>query len=367
MGEKTLEPTEHKLEESRKKGQVAVSKDLANCLKLLIAVEATFALEQTARNSLAQLFDLAFRGPGLAFTDLFSSMVASMGTLLAIAFCIYTLICIFSGVVGYWGQFGVLFAPDPLIPSPDKINPLSTIKNIFTMKKLNEMMIAIAKLVVFSIMTYLIMRWELTKIIRLSGGNPHQVYAAAMELLHGLFRVLLGFSLILAILDFFAQKAGHTKQLRMDMEEVIREHKENEGDPLIKSQRRNLSMEILNAAPVARTEEANAVVVNPTHFAVALLFEPTIGIKVPVVCAKGAGPTALAMIERATELGIPVIRHVWLARTLFATARDRRMIPRNLFDSVAFLYTVVEHLNNKGLGYMVLDESESPPKSDETH
>jgi type III secretion protein U len=361
MSEKTLDPTDHKLKESRDKGQVAVSKDLANCLLLLLGIEAAFALEEMARSNLAQLFDHALRGPQFAFHDILASMVHATSTLLAIAFVIFALIAIVAGVVGYWGQFGVLIAPDPLIPSPDKINPLSTLKQIFTKKKLNEMLISILKMVSFTILTYLIVRWELPKIVNLSGGNPAQVYVAAMALLHGLFRVLLLLSLILAVLDFFAQKAGHIKELKMSIDEVIREHKENEGDPLIKNQRRQIAMEILNADPVARTEEANAVVVNPTHFAVAMLFDPDNGIGVPVVCAKGAGPTALAMIERATRCGIPVIRHVWLARTLYATAKERKAIPSNMFDPVALLYSVVEQLKLHGLGYLVLDESESPP------
>ncbi len=361
MAEKNLDPTAHKLKESREKGQVAVSKDLANCLLLLLGVEAAFGLEKMARANLAQLFDHAFRSPQFDFHDIFSSMLGAMATLLAIAFAIFALITIVAGVVGYWGQFGVLIAPDPLIPSPDKINPAATLKQIFSKKKLNEMLIAILKMVGFCILTYLIVRSELPKIVNLAGGNPTQIYVAAMALLQGLFRVLLLLSLILAVLDFFAQKAGHIAELKMSIDEVIREHKENEGDPLMKNMRRQIGMEILNADPVTETQQANAVVVNPTHFAVAMLFDPEGGISVPVVCAKGAGPIAKAMIECATERGIPVIRHVWLARTLYATAKERKPIPHNMFDPVALVYSVVEQLKLHGMDYMVLDESENPP------
>jgi type III secretion protein U len=364
MAEKTLEPTEHKLEESRKKGQIAVSKDLAHCLLLMVGVEAAFGMEKMARSGIGQLFELAMRAPAHPFKEIYPNMLIVIGTILGMAFCIFGLITIVCGVVGYWGQFGVLFAPDPLIPSPDKINPLSAIKQMFSVKKLNETLLALFKMIVFGILTYLTTKWELPNLVGLAGGSVEQSYLAAITLFRHLFRMLLIVSLVLAVIDFFVQKAAHIKQLKMSIDEVIREHKENEGDPMIKGQRRNLALEILNADPVQQTEGSNAVVVNPTHFAVAMLFDPAQGIKVPMVCAKGSGPTALAMIARATEKGIPVIRHVWLARTLFATAKSRKAIPRSLFDPVALVYTVVDHLKDvQGQGYVILDESGLPPES----
>jgi type III secretion protein U len=362
MAEKNLDPTDHKLEESHKKGQVAVSRDLAHCLLLFVGVEAAFGLEKMARSGIGQLFDLAMRAPAHNFKEILSGMLVAVGMILAVAFCTFGLIAIVCGVVGFWGQFGVLFAPDPLIPSPDKISPLSTLKQIFSVKKLNEILLGIFKMIMFGILTYLTTKWELPNLVGLAGGNTEQIYGAAMALFRHLFHLLLLVSLILAVLDFFVQKAAHIKQLKMSIDEVIREHKENEGDPMIKGQRRNLALEILNADPVEQTGEANAVVVNPTHFAVAMLFDPAQGIKVPMVCAKGSGPTALAMIARATEKGIPVIRHVWLARTLFATAKSRKAIPRSLFDPVALVYTVVDHLKDvQGQGCVILDESGLPP------
>lgn len=360
MSEKTLAPTPHRLQDARKNGQVPISRDLASCVLLGLGVETVFALEALCRDRFSELVDLSLRAPGGDFTTVLSGMAAASGTLLFLSFLVFLGIGVVAGVLGYWGQFGVLFSAKPLTPSFDKINPVNTLKNIFSRKKLMEVVIAICKLVAMGLLSYVVIRSELPDLVGLAGGGPGHAYAAALAMLRGLFHILFGLSVFLAVFDFIVQRQAHTRQLRMSFEEVVRENKENEGDPLIKGARRELAFEWLNADPVSQTENANAVVVNPTHFAVAMFFDPEKS-PVPTVCAKGRDEVARAMIRRAHEKGIPVIRHVWLARTLFATAKEKTAIPRALFDPVALLYSVVEQLEAQGGGYLELDGSEHPP------
>jgi type III secretion protein U len=112
---------------------------------------------------------------------------------------------------------------------------------------------------------------------------------------------------------------------------------------MIKQKRKQLAHEWANSAPVAKTQDANALVVNPTHFAVAMLYDPKEA-AVPIVLAKGKDELARAMIQRAKECGIPVIRHVWLARTLYATCRPDTFVPKSSYEAVAYVYAVVNEL-----------------------
>ena len=127
------------------------------------------------------------------------------------------------------------------------------------------------------------------------------------------------------------------------IDEIKREYKESEGDPMVKGTRKQLAREWANEQPAARTESANAVVVNPTHFAVALLYDPEAA-PVPLVLAKGKDEIAHAMIARAHQLGIPVLRHVWLARTLYATGRPDTVIPKASYEAVAHVYAVIQEM-----------------------
>jgi type III secretion protein U len=150
----------------------------------------------------------------------------------------------------------------------------------------------------------------------------------------------------------------------MDMEEIKREFKESEGDPMVKGQRKQLAREWANEAPAAKTEKANAVVVNPTHFAVAMFYDPKEAM-VPIVLAKGKDDIAQAMIQRAREFNIPVIRHVWLARTLYATGRQDSVIPKSSYEAVAQVYAVVNELvamNDLGRN-VELESLGEPPES----
>lgn len=363
MSEKTLDPTDHKLREARKKGQVPISRDLATCLIITAGIETAFALEQACRRQWAELMDLALRGPGLNFASVVDALLTSSGMLFGASCAIFLVVIVVSSVVGYWGQFGVMFSTHTLIPDINKLSPAATLAMIFSTRKLGEIGIAMFKLTAVGVLAYAVIRSELPAMAGLASGSPDQAYNATVTMLRGLFHVVLMALVFLSVVDFLVQRHAFTKGQRMDFEEVVREHKENEGDPLIKSARRGLAFEMLNSDPVSKTAKANAIVVNPTHFAVALLFDPE-SQPVPMVCAKGADEVAQAMIRCAQARGIPVIRHVWLARTLFAVAKEDKVVPKTLFDPVALVYSVVEQLRLQGSSYCELDNSGRPPNED---
>ncbi|SFV13941.1 type III secretion system export apparatus subunit SctU [Pseudoduganella namucuonensis] len=341
--DKTEEPTDKKIEDARKKGQIAMSRDLAKVGPLLAIAEIAFITEPQWRGAVHSQMELGLMRIGQPFLPALMEVMTGSGILLLITFLMCFVVCIPVAVVFHWGQFGILIAPEAATMKFDKLNPVNGIKGIFSKKKLFEVMISVAKASLIGWFVYIQVRSELPSIIQLAGGSPSDAYFGFIGMLRDIFHALVGVCILVGIVDLGIQKAFHKKDLMMDKEEIKREYKESEGDPMVKGQRKQLAREWANEEPAARTENANAVVVNPTHFAVAMFYDPSEAM-VPVVLAKGKDDIAQAMIRRAREHNIPVIRHVWLARTLYATGKADNVIPKSSYEAVAQVYAVVNEL-----------------------
>ncbi len=360
MSEKTHDPTPGRLEQARKKGQVPVSRDLARVVVGWPVAEAMFALEGKGREAVYQLFELALRWHTMSFDAALAQMVHGSLLLLGVSAAVALLLVPLLAIAGFWGQFGVLIAPESLTPSIEKIDPVNAAKNLISAKKLQELGLGLLKVLLLGVLAYATIRDELPDIVALAGGDPHHLYDATLTLVKGLFRMCMLAMLVLAAVDFGVQRMAHIKSLRMSFDEIIREYKENEGDPMIKGERRALAQELASSGPAEQTDGANAVVVNPTHFAIAMFYDG-VNTRVPVVLAKGVDESAQAIIARARARGIPVIRHVWLARTLYATAKENQAVPKPTFEAAAMVYAVAEVMRERGLTDAVLDESALPP------
>jgi len=342
-----------------------MSRDLARLATLAAVGELAFLTESLWRGAIQSLMELAVMGVGKPFLPALGEMLMSAGMLLLAVFGTFFILCIVVGVAAHWGQFGVLIASESVTPNIDKLNPVNGFKQLFSKKKLMELLLTVGKAVLIGWIIFLLVRTQLPNIVQLSGGAPKDIYAGFITILRTIFHVIIVVCLCIAVLDFAVQKHAHTKSLMMDMEEIKREHKESEGDPMVKGQRKQLARELAMSGPAAKTENANAVVVNPTHFAVAMRYDPEGDAPVPVVVAKGKDDIAQGMIRRARECGIPVIRHVWLARTLYATCRDDMVVPKSSYEAVAHVYAVVHELyaaDKTGMS-VELENYGDPPES----
>jgi type III secretion protein U len=347
VSEKSEQPTDKKLRDSKLQGQVAVSRDLARLLTLTVVAELTLGTESLWRQAVLGLMEEALQGSRAPFSNAMPALLTHAGMLLLAVFATFLLVCSVAAVVGFWGQFGILISPKTMTPKLDKLNPVNGVKQLFSKKKIIELLLNIFKCTVIGLMMFKFIREQLPTILQLSSGEPKDIYFGFIRILTSILHSVLLVCLVLAAIDFFVQKNAHIKSLRMDREEIKREFRESEGDPMVKSARKQLARQWANEAAPAKTEEANAVVVNPTHFAVALLYDDK-QTPVPVVLAKGKDEVAQAMIARARECGIPVIRHVWLARTLYATCREDMAVPKASYDAVADVYAVVYELHASG-------------------
>lgn len=340
---KNLEPTEHKKKKAREKGQVAQSQDVTRLINLVVVAELAFFLESKWRESIHSLMDFGFSVVGKPFIPSLNALLSGAALFVALVFFIFAILLPLVSTLSHWGQFGVLVAPQALTPKFEKLNPVSGLKQIFSMKKLTELFMTIAKVAAIALIVFLVNRSELNAILQLAEGTPKDSYAAFITLLRKTFHIALILCIVLALIDLAIQRHFHLKELRMDMEELRKEFKELEGDPLIKNKRKEIARELAGQDPVVATQEANAVVVNPTHFAVALFYDMDAE-GVPLVVAKGRDRIAQAMIERARERRIPVIRHVWLARTLYASCKPNTFIPKSSYEAVAYVYAVIHYL-----------------------
>lgn len=234
-------------------------------------------------------------------------------------------------------QVGVLvtFKPLSLEEGIKKLNPIQGFKRIFSMKQLFELVKSFLKILIIGWTIYSVVVGTMGPILMSVDMSP----AAALGLAGGLLmtiaeRVALAIGVI-AVIDYFFQKWQYEKSLRMSHKELKDEYKKLEGDPLVKSRQRQKQMEMAMSAMRGSVADADVVVTNPTHFAVALAYKPKQGMKAPKVVAKGKDRQAFEIRRIAEENFILVVEDPPLARTLFAQVPVDADIPPELFQAVA--------------------------------
>lgn len=347
MAEKTEQPTDKKLEDAREKGQVPVSRDMARLATFFVLGQIAFVTESMWHSEIDRLFSLSLQRLGQPFLPAFAEIVTAAGRLLLIVFGALSVTGVVVAIIAYWGQFGILLSSKSMGLKFERLNPVQGMMQLFSKKKLVDLCASLLKALLIGYVLYILIVDQLPTILKLSGGTPRDIYYGFISILTLIFKIAVGICFSFALVDLVSQRYFHTKSLMMSLDEIKREYKESEGDPIVNGTRKQLARQWANEGPAARTEDANAVVVNPTHFAVALLYDRE-SAPVPVVLAKGKGETAQAMIARAHACNIPVIRHVWLARTLYATAKPDSLIPKASYEAVAHVYAVIQEMNESG-------------------
>ncbi len=348
--EKTEKPTEKRLREARKKGQVSKSQDLTSALMLISAVlifwlsgtvMATILLK-TMRNGIETAGSFTGTLTRERASDALFQGVMDMALALAPLF-----VFLFAGAILFnYIQVGSIFAFEGIKPDINKLNPTEGFKQKFLKSRAY---IELGKTLLKSIVTFVVVAWvlyaEIPNIVALSGQNVEVVVAYTFNLI---LRIgfYVGFLFLgLAVGDFFLQRFLFLNQMKMSKQEVKQEHKESEGDPLIKWLRRNMHREILAQSSVAAVKNANVVLVNPTHVAVALKYDRG-AMGAPTVVAKGADLIAKQIREIAKKENVPMMRDIPLARALYELDLDAE-IPEELYETVAEVLRWVYTLNQE--------------------
>jgi type III secretion protein U len=332
--EKTEEATEHKLEQAREEGQLAKSQDAAMAASTL-AVVATLlflgeGLGQRMRAIVGEALDIQVGD--LALDTIYKRM-ASMALEAAMAIAPFVVAAALGAILGLAAHVGLKVSPKAVQIKFDNLNPAQGIKKVFSLKSL----LTLAQLLLKAVAIGIVM-WQLVLyLLPLISGAVYQStesigvisWRAVTKML--VFGVLL--FVVLAPLDYALQRYLFMKGQRMSKDETKREHKGLEGDPDIKDKRKQLAREFAQEAPKRAVARADALIVNPTHYAVAIRYRPDEG-GVPIVLAKGVDEAAMILRGFAEAQGVPIFAHPPLARALHEVLVDRP-IPEELFEPVA--------------------------------
>ena len=345
--EKTEEPTPKKIEDAKKEGNVPKSMDFTGFFGLLISFGAFLALSsfmyQNLKNEL--YYFLSTIGKPLTKSDVAYLSFSALKSIMVVALPI-ALAVLVAGVIGNLAQFGFIFTTKPLTPDLKKIDPIKGLKNLFSLKKLIDGLKITAKVAIaFAVGGYFFLDYisELPKIERfdfvdqLNWLNDKGIAIASVMLL---------VFFVFGVIDIAIVRYRYFKDLRMSKNEIKDEFKQTEGNPEVKAKIKQIQRQISQNKMMQDVPKADVVITNPTHFAVAILYEKDVG--VPKVVAKGADIIAVKIKEIARENGVMIYENKFLARELYKRVDVGESIPGDLFAAVAEVLAFVYKTNNKG-------------------
>ena len=346
-GEKTEEPSDKKIQDARKKGDVWKSQDLKSVLGFVVSMGVLKAMWPTWENRINTMFRFTFESiahPELLAQATRDALTMGLWNVLLLALPIVVSCALVGGLTDFL-LVGALFSPEVLVPKLEKLNPLAGFKNLFSKKQLMEMPKSILKIGITGFVVFLVIEDALRLIVLTVTQAPHVTMALLGELI---FRLVVRVSLVylaFAIFDVWFQHYSYRKKLMMSMEEVKREYKDSEGDPHNKAKRKEMHHEIIEGAQMAAVAEADVVVTNPEHVAVALKYDKNRDTAPRVLC-KGLDNRAQSIKALARQHDIPTLRNVPLAHALFRVEVGHE-IPESLYDAVAEVLNFVYGLHNK--------------------
>jgi type III secretion protein U len=241
------------------------------------------------------------------------------------------------GVLTDFLQIGPVLAFDKVTPDLSKLNPVEGAKRMFSMDNVIEVIKALIKTVLLFTVGWLLVKSALPQIVMLARSaelSAQAISGMIWSLTVKLMAWTVALFALLSLLDAAYQRWSFTKKMRMSMRDIKQEMKESEGDPYIKGQRRQLAQEWSQRNATNAARNASALVVNPTHIAIAIDYDRELN-PVPTIAAKGEDHVARAMRQAAEEAGVPIVRNIPLARDLLKRAEVGEIIPADLFDVIA--------------------------------
>jgi flagellar biosynthesis protein FlhB len=346
--ERTEAATPKKRAELRRRGQVAKSQDLTSMVVFVGVIVCIHSVGGASVGHLQNYMKGALSG--MSDTSLSINTLNTHATqaafLLLRTIGPFLLTAMLLGVLSCMLQTGFLIAPQAMKPDFTRLNPLSGVKRLVSGRGLVETVKACGKLAIISWIAYATISGGYAELLGTINQDVPTMLAAIGELLYRLALRIALFLLILAAADYGYQRWSFEKSIRMTKEEVKQESKQQEGSPLVKSRIRARMRQIARRRMMESVPTADVIITNPTHFAVALKYDPlTMG--APQVVAKGADILAQKIRDLAREHDVPIIENPPLARNLYKTVEIGREIPPELFGAVAEILAFVYQVNRR--------------------
>ncbi|WP_397541801.1 EscU/YscU/HrcU family type III secretion system export apparatus switch protein [Roseovarius salis] len=348
--DKSHEPTRHKLEEARKKGEIARSADLNTAAAYggILVTAVAFGAASTERVS-AALMVLIDQSDGLAplfFDGPAAAPAAGLLLALVLGLAVWFVVPAACALLSVLAQKSLILAPSKLQPRISRVDPVQNAKNKYGPTGLFEFAKSFAKLLFYSLLLGAFLVYRFSDMAGAIHAEPVMVGALMARLMIEFMSVVLVISLVIGGVDYLWQHYDHLRRNRMSHRDVKEEHKQHEGDPHMKQERRQRGTRIATEQMMADVPDAEVVIVNPSHYAVALAWSRLPG-SAPVCVAKGVDHLALAIRERAVEAGVPVRRDPATARALFATTTIGEEIAPDHYRAVAAAIRFAEAMRRK--------------------
>ncbi|MCM2350330.1 MAG: flagellar biosynthesis protein FlhB [Bacteriovoracaceae bacterium] len=346
--EKTEEPSQYKIDESRKKGDVASSKELSSVLilsgSLLTLILCGLFIFEQFTEYIDWLYRQNFRTVYTPekFSEIFRH---SMWTLLkCVAPSFGASVCL--GVLSQFIQIGFLYSPEILNADIERINPIKGFGKLFSKKALVEAVKGVFKFIVVIVITYSVMKDNVGSFLGFLHAEAGQSLMFGQYLMAKLgFSILLGLGVV-ALADFAWEKWSYRQKMMMTKQQAKEEAKEKDGNPEVKQKIRQIQRQMAQKRMMDDVKSADVIVTNPTHISVALKYDGQTMVA-PAVMAKGADHLALRIREIAKENDIPIVENIMLARTLYKTVKVGHGVPRTLYKAVAEILSFVYKLKRK--------------------
>ncbi len=357
-GEKSEEPTPHRLREAREKGQVAKSKEITTALLLIfsymlfryVGVSTWYNLTSMAQSIFSQIpntgeFTMSFAG--------YILLLGIQGLALALAPLFGLTIIIAFAAEAF--QTGLLFSFDPLSPKLERLSPAEGFKKMFSLQGFVELIKSIVKIVIVFWILWLAIRDDIPSITILINSQPWDAVVLGGSIAYKIaFRVGM-FYIAIALLDYLYKRWEYMRGLKMTKQEIKEEYKRLEGDPMVKQRMRELQRQVAYQRMMQAVPQADVVVTNPTHVAVALKYEAP-KMKAPTVLAKGERKAAEEIRRIADSAFVPIVENEPLARSIYRTTDIGKQIPGELYQAVAevlaFVYKIKKQRTEKLKAYL---------------
>lgn len=345
--EKTEEPTAKKIEDARKEGNVPKSQDASGVMTLFIAILAFLLLFPYMSNHMLALSKYYFSllGMPLDRAMMVDIAIVTIREFLLIVMPLTIAVAI-TGIVAAFAQFGFLFTTKAIVPDLKKIDPIKGMKNLFSMKKIIEgIKITFKSFTTLGVgfVFFFLFIVELPT-VALFGLGDQMIWLRDKALIIAL--VMLFIIFVFAIIDVIIVRKQYFDGLKMSKQEIKDEMKNMDGDPLIKAKIRQIQMQASRKRMMAEVPNADVVITNPTHYAVAIKYDEQKS-HAPVVVAKGMDNIAQQIKKVARENNVHIVQNPPLARSLYAQVDLDRPIPSELFAAVAEVLAYVYKMNKK--------------------
>ena len=347
---KTEEASERKLERAREEGNVPLSQEVKSWFMLFAALMMLWGMTPYVMKKTTAISLKFIERPQelpvdpLGLRDLLRETSLDMLLVLSLPLGLFLFLAIASALV----QIGFLYAPKRMSIKWERVNLFANAKEFITKAKIVDMIKGIFKILAVGYAGWLIVKPRILEILNTSAFDIATILNSLYTLLLLVLLTMVMIIFVIAFADYFYQKFSYLKRQRMTKQEVKDEYKQTEGDPQIKMRLRSIRMERVRKRMMANVPKSSVIVTNPTHFAVALRYEPEEGMEAPVVVAKGQDFIALKIKEIAAANDVP-IENPPLARALYASVEIDSPIPTEHYAAVAEVIKYVYQLKGKAL------------------